>query len=432
MGKKVYTSAVRLLRDLTDIDFFGWADDELMVDAVAYISTKDIEKLDILPVHIRNKVLLTVGPTDIRICLPKINFAPMNSDLGALQETMPSIRSKKLERIERRSFRIATLSMATGSFRSLSPRTLKEQGELFHEHIESIHHLLMEKNPFQPDEIAVCVLPEFYSHCLHEGKSQLFMPYHCQTQLLETYCSVSKKFDEILIMVNITALTESAVNDDHNAREGFKPKNQKTNMLLGLKGGQVVFVSFKVNKGPTDIPDIELKTSESERNTYYQAKVDEQLMPLSYMQQFKGVTFSGSVCIDAEEGTIGKYLKGKFPEFNVDEHGPSLQFICSSSLSLPLFKQRHEILENQLSIPKKGQGLIIQADGHDKLKRSGVWLVDGADITRLVATSSKALKNNVTIDAFHVSVDLLNNKLHDALEEPMFKASTSMSSCGLP
>ena len=138
-----------------------------MVDAVAYNSTKDIEKLDILPIHIRDKVLLTVGPTGIRICLPKINFAPMNSDLGALQETMPSIRSKKLERIERRSFRIATLSMATGSFRSLSPRTLKEQGELFHEHIESIHHLLMEKNPFQPDEIAVCVLPEFYSYCLN-------------------------------------------------------------------------------------------------------------------------------------------------------------------------------------------------------------------------------------------------------------------------
>lgn len=80
-------------------------------------------------------------------------------------------------------------------------------------------------------------------------------------------------------------------------------------MLLGIKNGVIVYASYKLNKGPADIPENELTSSEAERNTYWQGSVDKKLMPLAYFKQFKGVTIAGSVCIDAQEGVLGKYLK---------------------------------------------------------------------------------------------------------------------------
>ncbi|WP_019217811.1 hypothetical protein [Legionella tunisiensis] len=230
--------------------------------------------------------------------------------------------------------RVATVATSTGDFSQRAPRTIEEQVDLFATHVGSAYALMLQQGPLLPDEAAICVLPEFYSHCRRGGSSRLFMPYDMQQELLTGYCQVSKEFPDLLIMVNITATTKDSVVDELGKSLEHKARPQKTNILFGIKHGEVVYINYKFNKGPADIPEDERLSAELERNSYYHASADRRVMKLDYLKQFKGITFAGSVCIDAAEGVISKYLSQQFPSFSEDEFGPAVQIISSSSMTL--------------------------------------------------------------------------------------------------
>ncbi|WED42835.1 hypothetical protein [Legionella cardiaca] len=416
MGKKAYSSAIMFLRDVTGLNFFGWVDDDHNVDAVVYIPYSDIGKLAsvlIIPENIRKNMKMDITSSFIRLAVPRINSHPMLTYLDKFQQKKEP-EKKKDDLSEQRALRIATVSMPTGTFAKIAPRTIEAQINLFEEHVCSAYELMAKQGKFFPDEIAICVMPEFYSHCSSSGQSCLFMPHSLQQELLAGYCNTSTRYPELLIMVNLTATTPNPVTDTVGENIGHKPKLQKTNMLFGIKNGAIVYASYKLNKGPADIPESELVFSEAERNTYWHGSVDKQLMPLAYLKQLKGVTFAGSVCIDAAEGVLGKYLRKHFEDFNEDEFGPAIQIISSSSMTLPIgYRKRSELDPMQVVTPRISQGLIIQADGHDREKRSGVWLVEGESFIRQEASATAVLSNAVRIESYSVNVKLLHNKLHD-------------------
>ncbi|KTD02035.1 hypothetical protein [Legionella feeleii] len=424
MGRKAYTTAVRFLRDVTQLDFFGWADEELQVDAVAYVSYKEFAKCALLlqiPANIRQKMSLEFTPNFLRITVPKINVKPMSTELGKfmLAAKNPSVTKRPDHLTEQRIMRVATVATPTGGFTQLAPRTVKEQVDLFATHVGSAYKLMLEQGALLPDEPAICVLPEFYSHCRSPETSRLFMPYDMQQQLLAGYCAVSKEFPELLIMVNITATTKDMVVDELGKSLEHRARLQKTNMLFGIKNGEVVYINYKVNKGPADIPEDERLSAESERNSYYHATADKRVMKLDYLKQFKGITFAGSVCIDAAEGVIGKYLRQQFSSFSEDEFGPAVQIISSSSMTLSQgFKKRSALVNTdngaqQIVTPKTGQGILIQADGHNTLKRSGVWIVDGENLISQTPVNTQVLSDKTEISAYSIGVNLLHNKLHN-------------------
>ncbi|KTD08737.1 hypothetical protein SAMN02746073_0883 [Legionella jamestowniensis DSM 19215] len=426
MPKKAYTSAVMFLREVTELDFFGWVDNDYNVDAVAYFPVREITKLAsllVLPEKIRKEMHMEITPHFIRVAIPKINSSPMIDYLSGFQKTV-DVKKEERPLIEQRLLNIATVSMPTGSFAKSAPRTIEEQVDLFHQHVELSYKLIREQTKFFPDELAICVMPEFYSHCQFGAKSSLFMSYNAQQELVAGYCKVSKKYPSLLIMVNVTATTPTEVTDDEGLSIGHKPKFQKTNMLLGLKEGSIVYASYKVNKGPTDIPNEELTSSEAERNTYWHGAVDKKLMPLAYFKQYKGITIAGSVCVDAAEGLLGKYLRKQFPEFSTDKFGPAVQIISSSSVALPLFKKRHEIDSNQVVTPEISHGLIIQADGHNTLNRSGVWLVEGENFIRQKPAGIQVLDDGTRVESYSITAKLLHNQLHDHVEEDIEEASS--------
>lgn len=418
MSKKTYTTAINFLKNLTGLGFFGWVDNNYHVDAVAYVHKDNLHTLGnllLLPEHIRGHMNISYHSDCIRVCLPKINSPDIAKDLSEFAKSVSLKPKNKSDTIERRALRIATISMPTGGFSKISPRTIEDQAKLFYQHISTAYEMLLKDGKLISDEMVICVLPEFYSHCNYKNTNKLFMPFDAQEELLSNYCFISKKFPEMLIMVNITAMTKNDVNDEIGKKWGHNAQKQKTNILFGIKNGEVVYKNYKHNKGTTDIPKEELLTSESERSTYYNAKKDKDIMKLKYLKMFKGITFSGSVCVDAKEGAIGKYLKKKFSSYSDDTFGPSIQIISSSSVALPVFKKRFEIDSNQVVTPKIGQSLIIQADGHNKLKRSGVWIVDGDDFKLQKPTHSTTLNNDTVIETYTISANLLHNKLHDEL-----------------
>lgn len=421
MGKKAYTAAVRLLREVTKLDFFGWVDDDWNVDAVVYVPYKDLGKcasLMLLPEKIRQRMSLQFTPHFVRISLPKLNSKPVSQLLSEVACTA-KIDKKKEQLTEQRIMRVVTIATPTGSFSKLAPRTVKEQVDLFAMHVGSAYKLMLRQGALLPDEAAICVLPEFYSHCRKEDTSRLFMPYDMQQELLAGYCTVSKEFPELLIMVNITATTKDNVVDELGQSLEHRARLQKTNILFGIKNGEVVYINYKVNKGPADIPEDELLSVESERNSYYHATADRRVMKLDYLKQFKGITFAGSVCIDAAEGVIGKYLCKQFPSFSEDEFGPAVQIISSSSMTLSQgFKKRSALVNpdngaQQIVTPKTGQGILIQADGHDTLKRSGVWITEGDHLISQAPVATRVLSDKTEISAYSIGVNLLHNKLHD-------------------
>ncbi len=429
MPKTAYTGAVRFLRDVTKLDWFGWVDDDFNVDAVTYLPTAEVSKLAfllVLPEKIRAQMSMEITPEFIRLSAPRINSSPMIDYLTEFMKSTVSLPKRPILH-EPRQLNIATVSMPTGSYAQKEPRTLQQQVALFDHHVELSNQLLMKKRKkFFPDEMAICVMPEFYSHCAFDSKSSLFMPYPAQQELLAGYCEVSKKYPSLLIMVNVTANTSETVNDAEGVMIGHKPKIQKTNMLLGIKNGTIVYASYKLNKGPADIPHNELTSAEAERNTYWQGSADKEMMPLAYFKQFKGVTIAGSVCIDAQEGVLGKYLKKQFAdEFHTDDFGPAVQIISSSSMALPLFKKRQEMAPHQIVTPTISQGVIIQADGHDQLKRSGVWLVDGDDFTRQEPRGVIVSQDGSRIESYSINVKLLHNKLHDLVGKDIEEESPS-------
>ncbi|MCC5014843.1 MULTISPECIES: hypothetical protein [unclassified Legionella] len=425
MGRKTYTTAVRFLRHVTQLDFFGWADDDLQVDAVAYVSYKEFAKCALLleiPASIRQKMSLEFTPHFLRITVPKINVKPMSTELGKFMlATSPSMTKRKDHLTEQRIMRVATVATPTGGFTRLAPRTVKEQVGLFAMHVGAAYKLMLKQGALLPDEAAICVLPEFYSHCRSGETSRLFMPYDTQQQLLAGYCAVSKEFPELLIMVNITATTKDNVVDELGKSLEHRARLQKTNILFGIKNGEVVYINYKVNKGPADIPEDERLSVESERNSYYHATADRRVMKLDYLKQFKGITFAGSVCIDAAEGVIGKYLRKQFPSFSEDEFGPAVQIISSSSMTLSQgFKKRSDLVNSdngaqQIVTPKTGQGLLIQADGHNTLKRSGVWIVEGENLISQTPVATGVLSDKTEINAYSIGVNLVHNKLHDVV-----------------
>lgn len=420
MVKKVHTTAINFLKNLTGLGFFGWVDNEYHVDAVAYIHKDDLHTLGslmLLPEHIRGQMNISYHSDCLRVCLPKINSTEMVKNLSEFAQSVSMQLKNKPDSLERRALRIATISMPTGGFSKISPRTIDDQTNLFYQHTSTAYEMLLKDGKLNSDEMVICVLPEFYSHCNYKETNNLFMPFDAQEELLNNYCFISKKFPEMLIMVNITALTKNDVNDEIGKKWEHNAKKQKTNILFGIKNGEVVYKSYKHNKGPADIPKEELLTSESERNTYYHAKKDKDIMKLNYLKMFKGITFSGSVCVDAEGGEIGKYLRKKFSSYSDNTYGPSIQIISSSSVTLPIFKKRFEIDSNQVVTPRIGQGLIIQADGHDKLKRSGVWIVEGEDFKRQKPTHTKTLSKNTVIETYNISANLLHNKLHEEIKD---------------
>ncbi|RMX22145.1 hypothetical protein EAS68_01030 [Legionella jordanis] len=428
--KKAYTSAVLMLRALSNLDFFGWVHEDYRVDAVAYIPLYEANKLLNLmnfPEGIRKQGRVFVHSNFIKVVFSGINMAPLVQDLWEFGKSQSKTRlSPVLTFSESRVLRICTISMPTGSFAKLSPRTVEQQAELFREHVTAAYGMMMKDKPFLPDELAICVLPEFYSHCSDQGSNRLFMSHSTQQSLLARYCLVSKDTPGLLIMVNITATTANEAIDDLGVKIGHRPKIQKTNILFGLKDGTVVYMSYKLNKGPADIPDEELLFSETERNSYYHAKVDKELMKLAYLKQFKGITFAGTVCIDAYEGVLGKYLQQQYPQFNEDELGPAIQIISSSSMALPLgFKKRSELNPGQVVTPKQEQGLIIQADGHDKERRSGVWLVHGEDFSRLNPYTKIRLNHQVCIEGYSVLLKTLHNRLNSELDADIDEISNS-------
>ncbi|MFJ1268673.1 hypothetical protein ACD661_08925 [Legionella lytica] len=430
MAKTASTAAVRFLRDVTKLDWFGWADEENDVDAVTYLATTDVEKmasLIVLPEKIRTRMIMEITPEFIRLSVPRVNSPPMIDYLREFIKVTGPLQQRPIFH-EPRQLNIATVSMPTGSYAQKAPRSIQQQIALFGQHVDLSSQLLAEKRKkFFPDEIAICVMPEFYSHCAFGGKTHLFLPYVAQQELLAGYCGVSQKYPSLLIMVNMTANTANAVNDVEGEYIGHKPKTQKTNMLLGIKNGVIVYASYKLNKGPADIPENELTSSEVERNTYWQGAVDKKLMPLAYFKQFKGVTIAGSVCIDAQEGVLGAYLKKQFfQEFSTDEFGPAVQVISSSSMALPLFKNRQEIEPNQIVTPTISQGVIIQADGHNRLNRSGVWLVDGENFIRQEPKNATILSDGTHIESYSVNVKLLHNKLHDLVGKDIEEESVNL------
>lgn len=429
MPKTAYTGAVRFLRDVTKLDWFGWVDDEYNVDAVTYLPLTAVDKtayLLVLPEKIRALMSMEITPDFIRLSVPKVNSHPMIDYLTEFVKATGPLQKRPVLH-EPRQLNIATVSMPTGSFAQTAPRSIQEQVALFEEHVDLSNGLLMKKREkFFPDEMAICVMPEFYSHCAVDSKPYLFMPYDAQQELLAGYCEVSQKYPSLLIMVNMTANTPSLVSDAEGEKIGHKPKIQKTNMLLGIKNGVIVYASYKLNKGPADIPENELTSSEAERNTYWQGSVDKKLMPLAYFKQFKGVTIAGSVCVDAQEGVLGKYLKKQFTnEFSSDEFGPAVQVISSSSMALPLFRSRQEMDPNQIVTPAISQGVIIQADGHNRLARSGVWLVDENNFIRQEPKSAAVLQDGTRIESYSINVKLLHNKLHDLVGKDIEEESPS-------
>ncbi|MDR3502751.1 MAG: hypothetical protein P4L79_09230 [Legionella sp.] len=429
MPKTAYTGAVRFLRDVTKLDWFGWVDDDFHVDAVTYLPLTDANKLAyllVLPEKIRALMSMEINSEFIRLSVPGVNSHPMIDYLTEFVKATGPLQQRPILH-EPRQLNIATVSMPTGTYAQKAPRSIQQQLALFDQHVDLSNQLLMEKRKkFFPDEMAICVMPEFYSHCAVDSKTHLFMPYDAQQELLAGYCKISQNYPSLLIMVNMTANTPSLVSDAEGESIGHKPKIQKTNMLLGIKNGVIVYTSYKLNKGPADIPENELTSSEAERNTYWQGSVDKNLMPLAYFKQFKGVTISGSVCIDAQEGVLGKYLKKQFAnEFSTDDFGPAVQVISSSSMALPLFKNRQETEPNQIVTPSISQGVIIQADGHSHLKRSGVWLVDGENFTRQEPNNAKVLQDGSQIESYSINVKLLHNKLHDLVGKDIEEESPS-------
>lgn len=420
MGRTTYSAAILLLRHTTNANFFGWVNDDLSVDAVVYFSYAEAEKLLILKRVFSEKIwnqlnITFAAESYIRVCLPDINSHSMIAALNELKKPL-SILLKKIgdKYCEQRSLKVATVSMPTGNFAKLSYRTIAQQIELFHQHVSTAYRLLTERRPLFPDEMALCVMPEFYSHCSSTGSGRLFMSHNTQTLLLAGYCKTSRYFPELLIMVNITATTATEERDAVAVTMGHKARRQKINTLVGLKNGEVVYVSYKLNKGPADIPESELLNAEAERNTYHQSVVNRKLMTLDYLKMFKGITFAGSVCIDAQEGVLGKYLQKQFPDFHCDEYGPAIQIISSCSMALPInYKKRSELDGAQVVTPMINQGLIVQADGHDKIKRSGIWLVDGENFVRQKPKATATLGHQVEIESYEVCATLLHNRLHE-------------------
>lgn len=317
--------------------------------------------------------------------------------------------------------RVATVATPTGEFSKRAPRTVEEQVVLFATHVKSACTLMLKQGPLLPDEAAICVLPEFYSHCKGIDSSRLFMSYDMHQELLTGYCEVSKKFPELLIMVNITAMTKDSVIDDLGKSLEHKARPQKTNILFGIKNGEVVYMNYKINKGPADIPEDERINAELERNSYYHASADRRVMKMDYMKQFKGITFAGSVCIDSAEGVISKYLSRQFPSFREDEFGPAVQIISSCSMTLSQsFKKRSALVNpdngtHQIVTPKTGQGILIQADGHHTLKRSGVWIIDGENFIPQPPVFTEVLPDKTEVSAYSIGANLLHNKLHDVV-----------------
>lgn len=429
MSKTAYTEAVRFLREVTKLDWFGWVDDDDNVDAVTYLPVSDWAKiayLIVLPEEIRTRMSMDITAEFIRLSVPRVNSHPMIDYLNDLVKATGPLQERPVLH-EPRQLNIATVSMPTGFFAQQAPRSIQQQIALFDLHVGVSNEQLMEKRKnFFPDEMAICVMPEFYSHCAVGAKTNLFMPYAAQQELLAGYCEVSQKYPSLLIMVNMTANTSDVVSDAEGEKIGHKPKIQKTNMLLGLKNGVIVYASYKLNKGPADIPANELLFSEAERNTYWHGSVDKKLMPLAYFKQFKGITIAGSVCIDAQEGVLGKYLRKQFAEeFSTDDFGPAVQVISSSSMALPLFKKRQKMEPNQIVTPSISQGVIIQADGHNHLKRSGVWLVNGEEFSRQEPNSATVLQDGSRIETYSINVKLLHNKLHDLVGKDIEEESPS-------
>lgn len=436
MGRKAYTSAVKFFRDVTQLDFFGWADDDLNLEAVVYIPFKDIDKcasLMVIPEKIRQRMSLQITPQFLRISVPKINSKPMSGLLSEFARTA-TISKKKEKLTEQRILRVATVAVPTGSFSPLAPRTVEEQVNLFATHVGSAYKLMLQQGPLLPDEAAICVLPEFYSHCRGRETSRLFMPYDMQRELLAGYCAVSREFPELLIMVNITATTKDNVVDELGKSIGHNARPQKTNMLIGIKNGEVVYINYKFNKGPADIPGEETLSAELERNSYYQATADRGIMKLDYLKQFKGITLAGSVCIDAAEGVVGKYLRKQFSAFSEDEFGPAVQIISSSSMTLSQgFRKRSDLINRDngahlIVTPKTGQGILIQADGHNAIKRSGVWIIDGENFIPQVPVASQVLLDKAEISTYSVGVNLLHNKLHDQVGHDIEEESSTHKS----
>ncbi len=99
MGRKAYTTAVRLLRDVTKLDFFGWVDDDWNVDAVVYVPYKDFEKcasLMLLPENIRRRMSIQVTPHFLRFSLPKLNSKPVSQLLSEFAHTVSIDKKKKI------------------------------------------------------------------------------------------------------------------------------------------------------------------------------------------------------------------------------------------------------------------------------------------------------------------------------------------------
>ncbi|WP_156812598.1 hypothetical protein [Legionella tunisiensis] len=67
----------------------------------------------------------------------------------------------------------------------------------------------------------------------------------------------------------------------------------------------------------------------------------------------------------------------------------------------------------QIVTPKTGQGILIQADGHNTLKRSGVWVIDGENFISQEPVATRVFPDKTTISAYSLGVNLLHNKLHD-------------------
>lgn len=230
MPKTAHTGAVRFLRDVTKLDWFGWVDDDYNVDAVTYIPLTEVDKtayLFVLPEKIRARMSMEITPEFIRLSVPRVNSHPMIDYLTEFVKATGPLQQRPILQ-EPRQLNIATVSMPTGSYAQMEPRSIQQQVALFDQHLDISNQLLVEnRKKFFPDEMAICVMPEFYSHCAFEGKTHLFMPYGAQQALLAGYSEVSKKYPSLLIMVNMTATTPRLVSDAEGENIGHKSKIQK-------------------------------------------------------------------------------------------------------------------------------------------------------------------------------------------------------------
>jgi len=91
VGTIAYTSAVNLLRDVTGINFFGWVNDDGMVDAVAYVPMKEVQKivgLLFIPEDIRAQMRATINPLYFQITLFQVNEKFLHQKLRALSQSI--------------------------------------------------------------------------------------------------------------------------------------------------------------------------------------------------------------------------------------------------------------------------------------------------------------------------------------------------------